>query len=115
MISRDLRRQLADSGKYGVVDTAPAAARIAEAGYLYGCNRCAVPIARSLGADLALTGTVQKVSNLILNINLYLEDVASNKRLLAASVDIRGNTDESWRRGLSYLVRRRLLAERPRR
>jgi hypothetical protein len=27
------------------------------------------------------------------------------------SVDIRGNTDESWSRGISYLVRNRLLRE----
>jgi hypothetical protein len=26
----------------------------------------------------------------------------------AGSVDIRGNTDESWSRGLSYLLRNRL-------
>jgi hypothetical protein len=113
MISDELRRQLADSGRYQIIDTAPAASRIAAAGYLHGCNRCAVPIAGSLGAELALTGTVQKVSNLILNINVYLDDVTHDKRLLVASVDIRGNTDESWRRGVSYLVRRRLLERAP--
>ncbi len=94
-----------------LVDVGPAAKQIADAGHLYGCNRCAIAIAGSLGADLALTGTVQKVSNLILNINIYLDDVATKKRLLVASVDIRGNTDESWSRGLSYLVRRRLLKD----
>ena len=29
----------------------------------------------------------------------------------ARSVDIRGNTDESWRRGLDYLLRNYLLRE----
>ena len=109
MIGDQLRRRLAASEKYDVVDVGPAAKQIADAGYLYGCNRCAIAIAGSLGADLALTGTVQKVSNLILNINIYLDDVATKKRRLVASVDIRGNTDESWSRGLSYLARHRLL------
>ena len=109
LISDLLRRQLAASGAYVVIDTAPAAAAIRAAGYLYGCNGCEADIARSLGAELAFTGTVQKVSNLILNINLYVRDVASQKRIKTMSVDIRGNTDTSWSRGVSYLVRNRLL------
>ncbi|MFQ5764001.1 MAG: DUF3280 domain-containing protein, partial [Rhodospirillales bacterium] len=109
LISDLLRRQLAASGAYVVIDTAPAAAAIGAAGYLYGCNGCEADIARSLGAELAFTGTVQKVSNLILNINLYVRDVTSRKRIKAMSVDIRGNTDTSWSHGVSYIVRNRLL------
>lgn len=111
MISDQLRRQLGESGRYVVVDEAPAADAVADAGYLHGCNGCEAGIARSLGAEVAITGTVQKVSNLILNINIYLRDANSGKRLRAMSVDIRGNTDKSWSRGLSYLVRNRLLNE----
>ena len=59
-----------------------------------------------------MTGTVQKVSNLILNINLYERDVASGDLLRAMSVDIRSNTDKSWTRGVSYLVRNRFLKEK---
>jgi hypothetical protein len=54
---------------------------------------------------------VQKVSNLILNINIYLRDARDDRMLQAMSADIRGNTDESWSRGLSYLIRNKLLAE----
>ena len=53
-----------------------------------------------------MTGTVQKVSNLILNINLYVMDADGEER--AHSADIRGNTDEAWRRGLDWLIRNRL-------
>jgi Protein of unknown function (DUF2380) len=54
---------------------------------------------------------VQKVSNLILNINVYMEDAESGKMKFARSIDIRGNTDESWRRGLDYLLRNYSLRE----
>lgn len=111
LISDDLRRRLGESGRYRIVDTAPARARIEAAGYLHGCPRCAAAIAKELGAEQALTGTVQKVSNLILNINLYLHDAASGVPLRAWSVDIRGNSDTSWLRGVSYLVRNRLLRD----
>ncbi|NEV03200.1 DUF2380 domain-containing protein, partial [Bradyrhizobium sp. UFLA 03-164] len=40
-----------------------------------------------LGADLVMTGVVQKVSNLILNINLYLRDVHTGQLVAAASAD----------------------------
>ena len=53
---------------------------------------------------------VQKVSNLILNINVYLRDVHTGRLVTAASADMRGNTDESWSRATRYLIRERLLA-----
>ena len=53
-------------------------------------------------------GTVQKVSNLILNINLYIDEVQTGRKVLGTSVDIRGNTDETWRHGIRYLVENNL-------
>ena len=94
---------------YRVVDAAPAAAlidRFRSRTLLSACNGCELDIARALGADRVLVGWVQKVSNLILNINIRIEDAASGKVLLGLSVDLRGNTDETWKRGMSYLVRR---------
>lgn len=111
MISDLLRQKLGESGRYVVVDETPAAAQIEDAGYLHSCNGCEATIARGLGAELAITGTVQKVSNLILNINLYVRDAATKKKLRAMSADIRGNTDRSWSRGVTYLVKNRLLKE----
>lgn len=46
---------------------------------------------------------VQKVSNLILNINLEVRSEAGATRY-RGSVDIRGNTDESWLRGVRRLA-----------
>jgi hypothetical protein len=64
------------------------------------CNGCERDFALRAGADLAAWGTVQKVSNLILNINVYMENAHTKKMEFVKSVDIRGNTDESWQRGL---------------
>ncbi len=109
LISDQLRQMLSESGRYRIIDLTPVEDQIAAAGYLHGCNGCDTKIAGGLGAERAVTGTVQKVSNLILNINLYEREVASGKLLRAMSVDIRGNTDKSWSRGVSYLVRTRFL------
>jgi uncharacterized protein DUF2380 len=104
-----VRKELAESGRFLVLDIAPVNAA-AHGSNLQACGGCDVKLAGELGADLAMTGVVQKVSNLILNINLYLRDVHSGQLVAAASADMRGNTDESWSRATDYLVRNRLLA-----
>ena len=108
LITGEVRQRLAAAG-YQVIDLAPEAARIEEATPFRNCNSCELPIARALGAQIEVIGLVQKVSNLILNINFQLRDVETGKVLRAGSADIRNNTDESWLRGISYLVRNRLL------
>jgi hypothetical protein len=107
-VTDTLRRMLAERG-VTLVDLAPAQARINKAAPLTRCNGCDLDFARELGAELAVTGFVQKVSNLILNINVTVRAVRDGQAVRAGSVDIRGNTDESWSRGISYLVRNRLF------
>ena len=67
------------------------------------CETCAIDLGKKLGADIVVTGTVQKVSNLILNINAYGHDVATGKLVAQGSADIRGNNDEMWGRGVEAL------------
>lgn len=108
LITGEVRRRLKEAG-YDVLDLSPQQAQITEAAPFRNCNSCELPIAQALGAQIEIIGLVQKVSNLILNINFQLRDVATGEVLRAGSADIRNNTDESWLRGVSYLVRNRLL------
>jgi Protein of unknown function (DUF2380) len=108
-VGDQLRKELAESGKFRLLDIAPVNAA-AHGSNLQACGGCDVKYSQQLGADLEITGVVQKVSNLILNINIYLRDVHSGQLITAMSADMRGNTDESWLRALAYLVRNRLLA-----
>lgn len=112
MLSSRLREALAASGRYEVVDIAPVR-DAARASNLQNCGGCDRKLAGQVGAELAVTGVVQKVSNLILSINIYVRDVESGKLLEGHSADIRSNTDESWTRGLDWILRNRLLAEKP--
>jgi len=107
--SGQLRRELAQSGKYEIVDIAPVHVA-AHGSNLQACGGCDVKFAQQLGADLALTGIVRKISNLILNISLFVRDVPSGRLVAAMNADLRGDTDESWSRAIGYLVRNRLLA-----
>ena len=109
-LARRLRDALAASGRYVIAPTDAVDAR-ARAQNLQACGGCDREMAREIGADIAITGQVQKVSNLILNMNIYMRDVASGKIVAVASADMRGNTEESWTRTLDWLIRNRLLAE----
>jgi hypothetical protein len=106
--SEQVRRGLAESGKFTILDIAPVNAA-AHAANLQACGGCDVDLAQKLGADIAITGVVQKVSNLILGLNIYLRDAHSGRLITSIRASFRGNTDESWQRATSYLLRNRLL------
>ncbi len=111
MLDRELRAALEARG-YRLVDTAPVADRAGAYASLRECNGCEIGLARALGADQVALAWVQKVSNLILNITVKITDTASGAVVHAGSVSIRGNTDESWSRGLRYLLKNVVFAER---
>jgi hypothetical protein len=106
-----LREGFAARGDFEVVDPAPLAEDLARLGYLRSCNGCELRLAKRIDADLAGLAWVQKVSNLILNINLQVREVATGRLVYAGTVDIRGNTDESWQRGVRYLLERRIFRD----
>ena len=108
-LSDHLRRRLTESGRFALLDITTVANE-ARASNLQACGGCDARLAKRIGADLAITGTVQKISNLILNMNIYVRDASSGATIAAMSADMRGNTDESWLHALDWLLRNRLLA-----
>ncbi len=110
--SETFRRLLTESGRYILVSTDPVREEVEKSSDLRACNGCADDFAKTLGADTAITGEVQKVSNLILNINVYVKPLKDGAPEQAYSVDLRGNTDESFDRGIRYLVKNRMPAGR---
>jgi len=105
--------QLNASGKYRVIPVPETIKAKIESGQFMGeCGGCEISYGKALGSNIGAWIIVQKVSNLILNINLHMVDINSRKTMLVQSVDIRGNTDESWARGLSYLLRHHVLNQK---
>jgi hypothetical protein len=104
-----LVKGLAERGLYRVLDTAPARdlidAAYAANAHVFDCNGCLAPIGQRLGTRLVLVGWVQRVSELILNINVAVKDARSGAEVLTKSVDLRGNNDESFVRGMNFMLR----------
>lgn len=103
-LTAELRDSLESSGRYVVV-ALPTPAGVA----LQHCNGCEVTEAARAGTDFVMTGLVQKVSSLILNLTLTLREVPSGAVQGSWTADFRGNTDESWQRALRWLLRNRIL------
>ena len=104
------KAELEASGRYRFLSMpADAAAKIDAGAKVGACGGCEYSYGKQVGADYAAWIDVQKVSNLILNMNVYIGDVDARKLVFVHSVDIRSNTDESWTRGLTYLVKNYLL------
>lgn len=108
-----LRQALEKSGQYHPVDLAPIRDQINAVKDIHDCNGCEVDLAKKVGARIAVVAWVQKVSDLILNISIRIEDVQTGKTLKGGSVDIRGNTDQTWDRGLKYLLEEHVFGDRP--
>jgi uncharacterized protein DUF2380 len=114
MLENLLRERLAASGRFTVADIPPELQQeIARGADIRDCNGCERGYAKRAGADWAAWGFVHKVSNLILSINLFIEDAQTGKLEFVKSVSIRGNTDESWRHGLEYMLRNYLFVQPP--
>jgi hypothetical protein len=100
----------AGEGAIRPVDITPVQ-KAAEAQNLQACGGCDLKLAHNVGAALSLTGTVQKISNLILNINMVVRDVATGRVVAAGNADIRSNSDASWFRGVDWLLRNRIAQQ----
>ena len=110
MLEEIVRDRFATEG-YELLDITPVQAdldRIVNPAKCYGCD---TRMATDLGADFSLVGEVQKVSNLILAMNLQLRDAATGDLVRGGVVDIRSNTDESWQRGMRYILKNRIFRE----
>ncbi|MBA4171924.1 MAG: hypothetical protein C0511_04515 [Hyphomicrobium sp.] len=104
--------KLSGSGRFVVVQPDAAMQKdIAARPNIGECNGCELDFSKALGAKRLVYGEIQKVSNLILNLNIYWGDVDTGKLTFVKSVDLRGNTDEGWRASLNYLMKNYLLDE----
>jgi uncharacterized protein DUF2380 len=70
MLDVFLQDALSASGRFKFITIPPELQKqIAAGAGMHNCNGCARDVANRIGADWAAWGTVQKVSNLILNVN----------------------------------------------
>jgi hypothetical protein len=110
-VTAELARLLDASGKYREVDLASIRDRLAKVGPVYRCDGCWRDLAREVGADAVAIAVVHKISTLISSLHVWLLDVETQQIIRQGAVSLRGDTEEAWRRAVSFLLRRGILSE----
>lgn len=113
LVAGELAALMTSSGTYEVVDLAPLAKDVEDASPFSKCDGCEVAIAQKAGADLAVTGYVDKLSDALISLQLFARETSSGKVVKSMSAEIRGNTDELWLHGIRWLWKNRFNATGP--
>jgi TolB-like protein len=111
LLTNELKSRLTASGQFQVASTEALATEIKAAAPLFKCNGCETDLAKMTGAKLAMLGLVQKFSDTLLAVNIQVIDAETGVLKNAYSAGVQGNTDEAWVRGVSYIIRNKLLSE----
>jgi len=109
-VTDDIRKLLAESGRYELVDVAAADAPTAKTHTLQSCNGCEAALALQLGADQSLVGVVKRISRTEYQVRYQLRDASTGAVISEADTGLRMGTLDSWGRGAKRLVKDRLLA-----
>jgi hypothetical protein len=99
---------LAARGVYEIVDRAPIQGdldRIGAQTFLRTCN-CIGDLGRKAGADLVMTGLVNKVSTLILSMGVSITRASSGELIYHQGFDFRGDNDNSYTRAAKFFAER---------
>ncbi len=100
---------LAAQGIYEVLDRAPIQSdidQILKHTYFRTCNGCEIALAKKVGADLVMTGVVNKVSTLILSMAVSIARASSGELLYHQGFEFRGDNDKSWARAAKFFTER---------
>lgn len=111
LVADELKSLMAKSGNYEVIDLAPLAKEVEDASPFSKCDGCEAPIAKRAGADVAVTGHVEKLSDALISLRIFARDAETGKLTKSMSAEIRGNTDELWLHGIRWLWRNRFNVE----
>jgi hypothetical protein len=99
---------LAKGGTYEIVDRAVIQGdldRILKQTYIRTCN-CVEELGRKAGADLVMTGLVNKVSTLILSLGVSITRTSSGALIYHQGFDFRGDNDTSYARAAKFFAER---------
>jgi len=106
-VSREARRELAQSGRYSVIDASKVAA--AQKTPLQNCDGCEAAVALQLGAEQSLVGVVTRVTQTDYYVRIQIRDARSGKLLDQQEANFAGG-EEGWATGVRMLIKHQILA-----
>lgn len=107
----EVRRLIAGSGRYSLVDVSKAGDENVKERTLHLCHGCEATVAHTLGAEQSFVGVVTRISRTDYAVRFEIRDARSGDVLRARNSDLRLGADYAWARGAASLVKTRLLNE----
>ena len=107
LVADELKTLMEKDHTYEVVDLTPIAADVEKASPFSKCNGCEADLGKKVGAELAVTGYVDKLSDSLISLQLFARDTATGEVKKSMAAEIRGNTDELWLHGIRWLWKNR--------
>jgi hypothetical protein len=108
-VTGEIRRLMAASGRYSLIDTRSTDAGTMKAHELRTCGGCEAGIALKLGAEQSLIAVVTRVSRTDYTIALQIRDAKTGTIIANKQSGLRMGADYSWSRGAAALIKEHLL------
>jgi hypothetical protein len=106
-VSTAARSELAQSGRYTVIDPGEVAAARKS---LQSCNDCEAAVALQLGAEQSLAGVLTKVTQTDYYVRIQIRDARSGKVLDQEEANFAGG-EEGWATGVRMLIKHQILTD----
>lgn len=108
----EARRRLAQSGRYALVDTAPVGGEApVKAHDIRNCGTCIGALTRKLGAGQGVLGTITRINRTEYTLLVQFFDAGSGEPVANYYTSLRMGANYAWPRGVTWLMKNRVLAE----
>jgi hypothetical protein len=108
-VSSGARLELAQSGKYNVIDASKTDMNAVKDHSFVACDGCEAGIALGLGAEQALIGVVKRATQTDYYMWIQIRDARTGKILDQQAANFAGG-EEGWGSGVRMLIRHQVLA-----
>ena len=108
--TEEAKRQLSQSGRYAIIDTATAADDAVKAHRLRDCGKCIGPITQRLGAQQGMLGTITRINRTEYTLLIQFFDASSGEPIANYYTSLRMGANYAWPRGVTWLMKNRILA-----
>jgi hypothetical protein len=110
--TEEAKRQLLQSGRYSLIETAGADMGAAKGQGLRNCRGCEAAISMKLGADQSLIGVVTKISMAEYVVDLQVRDARTGAVIGRFTTGLRMGAHDAWFRGVRSLMKNSMLASK---
>jgi hypothetical protein len=107
-VSSEARQELAQSGRYRLIDASKADAKPVMEKSLRNCGGCEASIALQLGAEQSLIGVVRRATQTDYYIVIQIRDARTGKVLDQQGANFAGGED-GWASGVRMLIKHQIL------